>query len=138
MKQLLSGVILMLILCGGCTNLEQPWREQKLPSGKAVKVTLFQLVWGAEHDERRPNDDCLALEFVMTNPAADADAREAEALDVFELVRPVSEQWGFRTASLAGFQSTRRKGAYDLYSFRRNADGSWSHQHSQAKVFIDD
>jgi hypothetical protein len=95
-------------------------------------------VWGIEHDERDPGIDSFALEFVSANPQADSKVREQEVSEVFELIRPISEQWGFNTASLAGFPTTQRKGAYDVYLFKRSPDGKWSYERFQAKVFVND
>jgi hypothetical protein len=122
---LVLAAILLLLPCS-CSDNRRLWREQKLPSGKSVKVTSFLLVWGAEHDERIPNNDCLALEFVYTNPDADEEAHEREASEVFELIRPVSEQWGFATATVAAFAAVERARHYDFFIFRRGADRKWS------------
>ncbi len=114
------------------------FHDQVLPSGKVIKVTSFHLVWGVEHDERHVNQDSFALEFVTTNSQADTKEHEQEALEVFELIRPISEQWGFNMASLAGFPTIQRKGVYDIYIFNRSPDGKWSYKRNSAKVFIDD
>src|SRR6266480_748438 len=90
------------------------------PSGRSVKVTSCLLVWGAEHDERFPSNDCFALEFVYTDPDANDEAHEQEAKEVFELIRPVSEQWGFATATVAAFSTIERGRWYDLFIFERN------------------
>jgi hypothetical protein len=102
------------------------WHDQVLPSGKTIKVTSFSLVWGIEHDVRDASKDCLQLEFVWTNPAADAAAQEREALEVFELIRPASELWQFKTAVLSAFPTLERKGRHSFFSFTRGADGKWS------------
>jgi len=109
-----------------------------LPSSKSVKVTSFNLVWGVEHDDRDPRKDCFALEYVTAKPEADPKAREQEALEVFELIRPVSELWGLDIATLAGFPTVDRKGHYDMYVFRRAADGKWSCTVHPSKVFAND
>jgi hypothetical protein len=126
-----------LLLCG-CSEYRTVWREQKLTSGKIVKVTSCHFTWGIEHDVRTPGNDSFALEFVYTTPDAGDDAREREAKDVFELIRPISEQWAVQTASLAGFPTTTRKGEYDLYFFKRAADGQWSCERSSRKVFANE
>lgn len=123
--------------CAG-DHVRAIWHDQKLPSGKTVKVTSFHLVWGVEHDERDTAKDCFALEYVSADPQADPGRREAEATEVFELIRPVSEQWGFRTATVAGFPALERTGRYDLYWFRRAPDGRWSFTRSEMKVFAND
>ena len=138
MKSLLLGLVLMLPALMNCGDYHQVWHNQVLPSGKMVKITSFHLVWGVEHDERDPGKDCFALEFVFTNPQADPQVHEQEAWEVFELIRPISELWGFNTATLAGFPTTQRKGAYDLFVFNRPPDGKWSSQRYSAKVFAND
>lgn len=127
------------MLLAGCDNhFHALWHGKNLPSGNAIKVTSFNLTWGIEHDDRDVGKDCFAIEYVTANPGADAKAREAEALQAFELVRPVSEQWGFRVASLAAFPTLERKGRYDLYRFQRQPDGHWSFTRTEAKVFATD
>lgn len=37
-------------------------REQRLPSGKAVKIVSCQFAWGVEHHERHPTQDGFAVE----------------------------------------------------------------------------
>jgi hypothetical protein len=130
--------VLALACVPACGGHRPIWHDQKLLSGRTVKVTSFNLVWGVEHDERDTTKDCFALEYVSGDPQADPRRREAEATEVFELIRPVSEQWGFQTASIAGFPTVERKGKYDLYWFERKADGRWSFTRSEMKVFVND
>ena len=54
---------------------------------------------------------------------------------VFELIRPISEQWGFTTASVAAFPSPERSGKYAVFTFSRSSDGRWSVSQTAAKVF---
>lgn len=119
-------VVLVLAGCFGEDDFRQPWRDQKLPSGKTVKITQCLLAWGAEHDERFPDQDLFATEFIYTDPGAPDSAHEQEAREVFELSRATSELWGFKTASVAGFRQMERKGQYDLYIFTRGTDGAWT------------
>ena len=128
----------MLVASACGTQTTRTWREQRLASGRTIKVTSFNLTWGVEHDERPPANDALALEYVWSAADLDVKRREAEAVEAFELIRPICEQWGFRTASLAGFPALTRKGAYDLYRFERGAAGTWSFTRSDAKVFATD
>ncbi|NJD05507.1 MAG: hypothetical protein FIA97_03285 [Methylococcaceae bacterium] len=114
------------------------FREQRLPSGKVVQVTSFLLTWGDDHGERLSHLDQFALEYVATHPDAEPAEKDAEAREVFELIRPVSELWGFDSASVAAFRQVKRKGAYDLFLFSRSPDGDWSFNHLQPKVFIND
>ena len=115
MKTLIFALVLALPVLISCTDTHSIWHDQVLPSGRTIKITSFHLVWGVEHDERHPGNDCFALEFVSANPQADPNVREQEALEVFELIRPISEQWGFNTASLAGFPTTQLSGMVNSY-----------------------
>ena len=133
------GLILALVLVAGCDGpFRTLWHGENLASGGSVKVTSFNLVWGVEHDDRDVNTDSFAIEYVTANPGADVAQREAEAAQVFELIRPVSEQWGLRTAQMAAFPTLARKGHYDLYWFEHQPDGHWSFKRSDAKVFATD
>ncbi|HET7536183.1 MAG TPA: hypothetical protein VFJ90_07000, partial [Candidatus Didemnitutus sp.] len=130
---------LVLTLAGcGDNQFHQSWHDTKLPSGKTVKVTQFLLAWGVEHDERHPDQDCFAMEFVYTQPDASDEAHGQEAREVFELMRTTSELWNLNTATVAGFPKTERKGKYDLYIFTRGADGQWAVKREQRKVFAND
>jgi hypothetical protein len=101
-------------------------------------VTSFNLVWGAEHDEHTIGNDCFSMEYVTAEPEADSKSRDQEALEVFELIRPPSELWGFNSAEMASFPTVDRKGHYSLYVFRREADGKWSFTVEPRKVFAND
>jgi hypothetical protein len=111
------------------------FHDQVLASGKTIKVASFYLVWGVEHDERRTGDDSFQLEYVSSFANADQQARDLETLEVFELIRIASEQWGFAKATVSAFPTTERKGKYDIYAFSRASDGRWSFNRTQAKVF---
>ena len=117
-----------MLLAAGCDGpFRTPWHAQTLASGTTIKVTSFDLVWGGEHDDHALGPDCFALQYVSAHPDADAQQREAEAVEAFELVRGVSEQWGLREATVAAIPTLEyRGGPYDLYLFRRQADGHWS------------
>jgi hypothetical protein len=135
-RSFLSGVVL-IILCG-CGDYQPVWRVQRLASGVDVKVKSFNLVWGADHDDHALGGDCFSMEYVTANPEADPKSRAQEAVEVFELMRPVSELWGFKTAELAGFPTVVRKGHYDFYLFVREANGKWSFTVQPRKVFAND
>jgi hypothetical protein len=140
MKSPLLALALSLIILSGCGREEgfrTLFHEESLPSGHAVKVTMMALVWGG-----RPGDDgctmgsdCFHLEFVSNDPNAEVPKRIAEAQEVFELIRPSSEQWGFTNAELLGFKQLERTGDYDIFLFNRAADGKWSCQQKAASVF---
>jgi hypothetical protein len=120
-------LVLAFVFVVGCDGpFHTPWHAETLASGNTIKVTSLNLVWGAEHDEHTLGKDCFAIEYVTSYPNADAKQREAEVAEVFELVRPASEQWGFREATVAAIPTLEHRGPYDLYWFRRQADGHWS------------
>jgi hypothetical protein len=112
--------------------------EQILPSGKHIRVTMCNLVWGAEHDERFPDQDCFALEYISSMSNFVQQTRDSETLEVFELIRPLSEQWGFDKAEISVFPSAKRKGIYYIYFFKRNSDGRWTFDQHSTKVHIND
>jgi hypothetical protein len=128
MKYCGALVFLVLASIAGCDGgpFHTPWHEESLASGNKIKVTSLNLVWGAEHDDHALGKDCFAIEYVTSFPGADAKQREAEALEAFELVRPMSEQWGFREATVAAIPTVDHRGLYDLYWFQRQPDGRWS------------
>lgn len=128
------ALLLVLPALLGCVVNQPIWHDQLLPSGKTVKILSFNLAWGIEHDDRHVDQDCFSLEFVTADPAADAAAKEREAWEVFELVRPGSELWGFKTAVLSARTSVARKGGYDIFTFTRGADGTWSVAASELKI----
>lgn len=122
----LIAAFAFLSACGGGLS-QPPVREQRLPSGKVVKVVSCLLAWGAEHDERLPDQDAFALEYVSKTPREPADGLAHEAVEAFELIRPISEQWGFKSASVTVLRNPERMGTYDVFAFTRAADGAWSH-----------
>ena len=113
--------------CVGDQGFNQPVREQRLASGKVVKIVSCLLTWGVEHDERHPDQDAFALEYLASVPREPPQDLEREAVDVFELIRPISEQWGFTTATVTALRSPERTGTYDVFVFTRAAAGMWSH-----------
>jgi hypothetical protein len=131
-----STIALLLFVISG--QIHPVFRDQILPSGKSVKITSFHLVWGVEHDERTIKNDCLSIEYVSSNPQTAASLREQEALDVFELIRPVSELWGFNHAEVSAFPTIQHKGHYDLFEFKRGLNGRWLYERHPTKVFIND
>lgn len=116
----------------GCGESRPIWHDQKLASGRTVKVTSCLLVWGVEHDDRTPERDAFAPEFVFSAPDLDQAVREREAAEAVELIRPLSEQWGLKQATVAGFPTTAadHKARDDLFAFERGADGRWSSKRS--------
>ena len=101
--------------------------EQILPSGQTIQVVSCLFAWGVEHDERFPERDGFVLEYLSTTPREPLDGLEREVLEVFELIRPLSEQWGLTTASVTALRTPERTGTYDAFAFTRSPDGTWSH-----------
>lgn len=130
-------VCLFLGLSLGCSDgvFRPVFNEQRLASGKTIKVTSCLLVWGVEHDERDKKKDSFALEYVTSFPPTAGDELDKEALEAFELIRPVSEQWGFTMASVAAFGSVERTGKYNAWNFSRESGGPWSFKRESAKVY---
>ncbi len=140
MRSRIACLIVLIASClAGCDQEFRPiWHSVTLASGAVVKVTSMNLVWGVEHDSRDERQDCFALEFVSAIADSDEPARQRELSDVFELVRPASETWGFNSASIARFPTIERKGHYDFFLYTRAANGSWSYERSARKVFSTD
>ncbi len=125
------GTLLILVLVfvfvsvAGCDGpFRTPWHAETLASGGSIKVTSFNLVWGSEHDEHVLGQDCFAIEYVTSYPDADEKRREAEAAEAFELVRPVSEQWGFRRSHRRGNPDARRQKVSTISTGTRR-QGRW-------------
>jgi hypothetical protein len=109
----------------GCAESRPVWRDQNLRSGRQIKVLFMTLAWGVEHDERFPDHDAFTLWYVTTLPEGGPRERELEAREVFELIRPISEQWGFKSATLSAYRAPQRERTYDLFIFSRGDDGTW-------------
>jgi hypothetical protein len=146
LKFLALGFMLAILLFGGAFlfllggETRPVFHDQVLPNGKMVKVTSFHLVWGVDHDprDRDPSKDSFQLEYVASSPDADHKVRDQECLEVFELIRPISELWGFNHASINAFPSVQRKGRYQIYDFKTGPDGKWTFDRHEAKVFVND
>ncbi len=131
-----AGSIVSFLYFG--TSDAMTYHNQILPSGGSIKVTMCTLAWGVEHDERYPEKDCFLLEYVSSAPGMDPVAKDNETLEAFELIRPVSELWKIDNAQVSVFPSTKRKGEYDIYNFKRHPGGKWVFDKQQAKVHIND
>jgi hypothetical protein len=127
------GVLIYQGKCG-----EPVLREQALPSGKKIQIRMCNLLWGVDHDDRHKNDDQFGLEYISNASHDDLAALDKETLEAFELIRPISEQWGIDKAQVAAFPTTRRKGRYYLYIFTRQPQGARGFERRQEKVFIND
>lgn len=113
--------------CGGAGQGRALVHEQRLPSGRVVKVVSCLLAWGVEHDERDAAKDSFAIEYLSSVPRDPSTGLEREATEVFELIRPVSEQWGLSIATVTALRTTERTGTYDVFTFTRAPSGAWSH-----------
>jgi hypothetical protein len=147
LKSLVLGAVLALLGLAGAAALlfslgrgdyRPVFREQVLPSGRRVAVTALHLAWGTEHGERTVANDALDVEFVLSSPGAPDAAREAEAREVFDLVRPLAEQLGLRGSTVSAFPQAERKGHYDQFLFRRAPSGPWTVERKAAKVFANE
>ena len=124
------GAVVALVVAAGCgadAGFRSLTHEQRLASGKVVKVVSCLLAWGVEHDERHPDQDAFALEYVSALPREQPQELEREALEVFELIRPLSEQWGLPIATVTALRTPEHTGTWDVFVFRRSAAGDWSH-----------
>ena len=132
MKHSRAMHVALLLLLAGCSGSDgpfrTPWHPEKLASGSTIKITAFDLVWGAGHgdDDHVMGPDCFKITYVSGLSGADIAQRDAEARQVFELVRPISEQWGLHTAEVAAIPTLEHRGPYDVYEFEQKPDGSWS------------
>ena len=48
-------------------------------------------------------------------------------MEVFELIRPLSEQWGLGSATVTALRTPDRRGTYDVFAFTRAGTGTWTH-----------
>lgn len=119
-------------------EIRATFHDQVLPSGKVIQVTACNFAWGVEHEERHVQDDCFTLEYASTVAHTELTAVDRETVEVFELIRPISELWNLNVAYVSAFPSVQRKGKYSIYVFSRGGDGKWSFQRKPAKVFIND
>jgi len=119
--------VLALTVSVACSGGQTLVHEQRTPSGRVVKVVSCLLAWGIEHDERHPDQDAFALEYVSEVPRERLPELEREAVDVFELIRPLSEQWGLQSATVTALRTPERTGTYDVFAFTRSTAGTWSH-----------
>ncbi|MEI2722829.1 MAG: hypothetical protein V9H26_04600 [Verrucomicrobiota bacterium] len=146
-KSVALGVTLSVLLAGGMVvalfffsgpQVRSISHKVVLPSGKTVEVTMCNFAWGVEHAERDVQKDSFVLEYVSTVPHTDLAAVDRETLEVFELIRPVSELWGLDVANVSAFPTVDRRGKYFIYLFSQDSGGNWTFQRKEAKVFIND
>jgi hypothetical protein len=121
-------VVLVIALSSGCAdNFRTPTRELHLPSGKVITIVSCMLAWGVDHDDRLPQQDAFQVEYLSSVPREQSQALEREVLEVFEMIRPLSEQWGLSSASVVALRTPERTGTYDAFGFTRSAAGTWAH-----------
>jgi len=75
-------------------NIRMLVHDQVLPSGKTVQITSFNLVWGEEHSDRNPGNDCFNLEYVSNVPHAEPEVRDLIPMSQAEVAIDVPEQPG--------------------------------------------
>jgi hypothetical protein len=132
----LGGIVALLFI--GTSDIASTYHEHRLPSGTTIKVTMCNLAWGIDHSDRYADQDCFLLEYVASSPHPDQQSKDRETLEVFELIRPLSEQWGFQRAEVLAFPTIRRRGLYDVYAFNQDSAGRWSYERRTQKVHIND
>lgn len=99
-KYFIAGSVIAMLLCvAGVVSFfiyeaKRPmtYYDQVAPSGSRIKLVSFNLSRGMEHGVRYASQDCFYIEYICAVPHAPQEAKDKEALDVFELIRPVSEQ----------------------------------------------
>jgi hypothetical protein len=99
---------------------------------------MCHFAWGVEHDERHVRDDSFVLEYVSTVPHTELAAVDRETVEAFELIRPISELWKLKVASVSAFPKAERKGSYFVYVFTQSPQGAWTYERKPAKVFVND
>lgn len=98
-------------------------RQQRLQSGKTVSITGVNLTFGARDNV---GNDSFRVEYTCSNPQGSQQDLNTEASEVFDLIRPISEQWGLKTASLEAFPTEKHTGKFTAYHFKRQANGQWA------------
>jgi hypothetical protein len=129
-----AAALLLTIPTGGPSEAHH--RTLRLVSGRTLEVTALYLGFGDPHSSRGSIDDDVEVEYVTS--AADGAARDQEASEVFEAIRPLVESLGVGSASVAAFPSLLRKGHYQRRLYTRDAGGAWTPTRSDAKVFVND
>lgn len=129
-----AGALLLRLGTGG--PQEQRHRTLKLASRRSLEVTALSLAFGDEHSARGAADDGVFVEYVTSS--ADDAARDAEAAEVFEAIRPLAESLGVPAAAVSAFPSLVRKGRYERHDFARDAAGRWTSSRTTAKVSAND
>ena len=76
------------------------------------------------HEERYVRDDSFVLEDVSTVPHTDLASVDRETVEVFELIRPVSELWKLKVSNVSAFPKVERKGNCFIYVFSQSPQGA--------------
>jgi hypothetical protein len=116
-----AGALLLHAGSGG--SKEQRHRALRLASGRTLEVMELRLAFGDEHSQRGAVDDALQVEYVA--PAAEQGARDRDAAEVFEAVRPLAEALGVGAASVVAFPSSLREGPGERHDYTRDSAGAW-------------
>lgn len=103
---------------------EQRHRTLKLASGRALEIMGLYFSFGDEHSQRGAIDDGISVQYVSA--AAAGEARDKEAAEVFEAIRPLSESLGVATAEICAYPSLSGKGRHDVYAYSRDVAGAWN------------
>jgi hypothetical protein len=111
---------------------EQRHRALKLPSGRTVEMTALYFAFGDEHSGRGPVDDGVSVNYVRSSAADTASGKEPS--EVFEAIRPLSEALGVTSAEVCAFPTLVRKGRFEIFSYSRDAAGSWTSKRSEMKL----
>jgi len=119
----LVAVAAMFFFAGPGGSHEQRHRTLKLASGRALEITGLYFAFGDEHSQRGAIDDGISVEYVS---AAQGEARDKEAAEVFEAIRPLSESLGVVTAAVCAYPSLSRKDRYETYAYSRDTAGAWT------------
>ena len=129
-----TGALALRVASGG--PKEQRHRTLQLASGRTLEVTALYLAFGDDHSGRGAVDDGVEVAYVTSSPGD--DARDKEAAEVFEAIRPLAESLGVGSASVSAFPSLLRKGRYERHDYARDAAGSWTSTRVEAKVSVND
>jgi hypothetical protein len=129
-----AGALFFRLGAGG--PKEQRHRTLKLASGRTVEIMALYLAFGDEHSQRGAIDDGVGVEYVTSS--AEEGARDREAEEVFEAIRPLTESLGVPSMSVSAFPSPWRKGRYERHDYTRDASGGWTSQRTEAKVFANE
>jgi len=103
---------------------EQRHRTLKLASGHALEIMGLYFAFGDDHSQRGAIDDGISVQYVSA--AAEGDARDKEAAEVFEAIRPLSEALGVATAEVCAYPSLSRKDRSEIYTYSRDTAGAWT------------